>query len=214
MSFTFEVFRGAQEGNVVADKTTRILGPNEVYIETTHSGICGTDEHFLRSGQALSHEGVGFIHEMGPNVQDLYMGDLVGFGYVRYVCGNCTNCLTEGYDPAAGAPLMCGGATVWTVLTEYGVHPTDRVGVMGIGGLGHLAIKPAAAIGCHVVAFSSSDKKREEALNFGASEYHTTSHGQWVKGIRPVKHLLLCWNSNNDYTSSFRFWILTDRFIR
>jgi D-arabinose 1-dehydrogenase-like Zn-dependent alcohol dehydrogenase len=96
---------------------------------------------------------------------------------------------------------MCAGATVWTILTEYGVRPTDRVAVMGIGGLGHLAIKLAAAMGCHVVVLSSSESKREEAMAFGASEYHVFKADQEIKDLKPVNHLLLCGSASVDYQS-------------
>ncbi|KAJ5084900.1 hypothetical protein NUU61_009479 [Penicillium alfredii] len=238
MSVTFEVFRGSKEGKIVSDKTTRTIEHNEVYIQTTHSGLCGTDEHFLHSGQVLGHEGVGVVRKIGAGVTNVKEGDRVGFGYTHYVCGNCDKCLTgwdqycenkkeygshdhdigsfgegvvwdagcvvpipDGYDSADAAPLMCAGATVWTVLREYGVRPTDRVGIMGIGGLGHLAIKLAAAMGCHVVVFSSSEAKREEAFDFGASEYHVFRPGQDQIGFKPVKHLLLCGSASVDYSS-------------
>lgn len=109
--------------------------------------------------------------------------------------------IPEGYDSADAAPLMCAGATVWTVLSEYGVRSTDRVGVMGIGGLGHLAIKLAAAMGCDVVVFSSSEAKREEAFGFGASEYHVFRPGQELTDFKPINHLLLCGSANVDYPS-------------
>lgn len=238
MSITFDVYRGSKEGKIVADKTTRPLRPTDVYIETTHSGLCGTDEHFLHSGQVLGHEGVGIVRQVGEAVSHVQAGDRVGFGYTHEVCGICDHCLSgwdqycinkkeygthnhdigsfsrgvvwnagnvfkipDGYDSASAAPLMCAGATVWTCLTEYGVRPTDRVGIMGIGGLGHLAIKLAAAMGCHVVVLSSSEKKREEALQFGASEYHVFSSGQEMKDFKPLKHLLLCGSANVDYPS-------------
>lgn len=94
MSVAFEVFRGSKEGKIVGDTTTRTLGPNEVFIETTHSGLCGTDEHFLKSGIALGHEGVGIVRQIGPNVKNVKAGDRVGFGYTHYVCGTCERCLT------------------------------------------------------------------------------------------------------------------------
>jgi D-arabinose 1-dehydrogenase-like Zn-dependent alcohol dehydrogenase len=58
------------------------------------------------------------------------------------------------------APMMCAGMTVFTPLVRYGVKPTDRVGVVGIGALGHLAIQFASKMGCDVVAFSSTASKR------------------------------------------------------
>ena len=72
---------------------------------------------------------------------------------------------------AEAAPLMCGGATVFNALYSYGIKPTDRVGIMGVGGLGHLAIQFAAKMGCDVVVFSGSDSKKEEATKLGASEF-------------------------------------------
>ena len=114
---------------------------------------------------------------------------------------NCVLPIPDGYDSADAAPMMCAGATVWTVLSEYGVKPTDRVAIMGVGGLGHLAIKLASAMGCYVVVLSSSEAKREEALSFGASEYHVFRSGEDIPGLNPVNHLLLCSNVGVDYNS-------------
>lgn len=76
--------------------------------------------------------------------------------------------LPEGLDPASAGPLMCGGGTVFLPFVLHGIQPTDRVGVVGIGGLGHLAVKFARAWGCEVTAFTSSPSKRNEALSLGA----------------------------------------------
>lgn len=73
-----------------------------------------------------------------------------------------------GLDPAKAGPLFCGGITVFNPIIQCGVKPTDRVGVIGIGGLGHLAIKFLRAWGCEVTAFTSSESKREEAKQLGA----------------------------------------------
>ncbi len=74
--------------------------------------------------------------------------------------------------PRAG-PLFCGGITVFTPMVEFGVEPTDRAGVVGIGGLGHLALQFLNKWGCEVWAFTSNDSKRKEALGFGA--HHVVS---------------------------------------
>ncbi|MBT9501082.1 MAG: NAD(P)-dependent alcohol dehydrogenase [Burkholderiaceae bacterium] len=76
--------------------------------------------------------------------------------------------IPDGLDPASAGPLMCGGGTVFLPFVIHSVKPTDRVGVVGIGGLGHLAVKFARAWGCEVTAFTSSPSKREEALALGA----------------------------------------------
>jgi len=71
---------------------------------------------------------------------------------------------------AAAAPLLCAGITTWSPLRHWKVGPGKRVGVVGIGGLGHMGIKLAHALGAHVVAFTTSDSKREEARKLGAHE--------------------------------------------
>jgi uncharacterized zinc-type alcohol dehydrogenase-like protein len=77
--------------------------------------------------------------------------------------------LPEKLDVAKAGPLFCGGITVFNPIVQFDVKPTDRVGVIGIGGLGHMALKFLHAWGCDVVAFTSSDSKRDEALQFGAN---------------------------------------------
>lgn len=71
-------------------------------------------------------------------------------------------------DPASAGPLFCGGITVFGPILDFGVKPTDRVGVVGIGGLGHLAIQFLNKWGCEVTAFTSSESKAAEAIQLGA----------------------------------------------
>lgn len=73
------------------------------------------------------------------------------------------------------APLQCGGATVFTALAD--VKPNETVGVMGVGGLGHLAIQFAAKMGCRVVVLSQTDRKKDEATKLGA-HYFIATKGQ------------------------------------
>ena len=89
--------------------------------------------------------------------------------------------LPEALDPASAGPLMCGGGTVFLPFVLHGIKPTDRVGVVGIGGLGHLAVKFARAWGCEVTAFTSTASKREEALLLGA---HKTISSVDVKELK------------------------------
>ncbi len=73
-------------------------------------------------------------------------------------------------DLAAAAPLLCAGITTWSPLKHWGAGPGTKVGVVGIGGLGHMGVKLARALGTHVVAFTTSATKREDALALGAHE--------------------------------------------
>ncbi|SNS21210.1 uncharacterized zinc-type alcohol dehydrogenase-like protein [Geodermatophilus pulveris] len=81
----------------------------------------------------------------------------------------------DGLDPAAAAPLLCAGVTTWSPLRHWGAGPGRRVAVVGLGGLGHLAVKLAAALGAEVTVLSQSLKKQEDGLRLGARDYHATS---------------------------------------
>jgi uncharacterized zinc-type alcohol dehydrogenase-like protein len=71
-------------------------------------------------------------------------------------------------DAKMAGPLFCGGITVFNPIVQFGVTPTDRVAVVGIGGLGHFALQFLNKWGCEVTAFTSSDAKHDEALKMGA----------------------------------------------
>lgn len=73
-------------------------------------------------------------------------------------------------DSKLAGPLFCGGITVFNPIVQYGIKPTDRVGVVGIGGLGHMAIQFLSKWGCHVTALTSSANKAAEAKRFGAHQ--------------------------------------------
>lgn len=78
--------------------------------------------------------------------------------------------LPQGVDVQSAGPLFCGGITVFNPLVQFDIKPTDKVGVIGIGGLGHIALQFLNAWGCDVTAFTSSETKREEALEMGAHQ--------------------------------------------
>ena len=75
----------------------------------------------------------------------------------------------EGLDLAGAAPLLCAGITTYSPLRRGGVGPGKKVGIVGIGGLGHMGVKLAHALGAHVVAFTTSEAKRADALSLTAS---------------------------------------------
>jgi uncharacterized zinc-type alcohol dehydrogenase-like protein len=83
--------------------------------------------------------------------------------------------IPEGLAPAAAAPLLCAGITVYSPLRHWAAGPGMRVAVVGLGGLGHMAVQLAHAMGSDVTVLSQSLKKREDGLRLGASSYHATS---------------------------------------
>jgi uncharacterized zinc-type alcohol dehydrogenase-like protein len=76
----------------------------------------------------------------------------------------------DNLDPAAAAPLLCAGITTWSPLRHWKVGPGSKVGVVGLGGLGHMAVKLAHALGAHVVLFTTSPDKVEDGRRLGADE--------------------------------------------
>jgi uncharacterized zinc-type alcohol dehydrogenase-like protein len=73
-------------------------------------------------------------------------------------------------NPAAAAPLLCAGITTYSPMHHWGITKGKKVGVVGLGGLGHMAVKFAHALGAHVVVFTTSPNKKEDALRLGADE--------------------------------------------
>src|SRR5215471_5857103 len=98
--------------------------------------------------------------------------------------------LPENIDAVEAGPLLCGGVTVFNPLAMY-ARPTSRVGIVGIGGLGHMAVKFAAAFGCDVTAFTSSASKFDEAKGFGANHVVSSRDAAAIKKIAGSFDLLI-----------------------
>ncbi|MEO8934950.1 MAG: NAD(P)-dependent alcohol dehydrogenase [Xanthomarina sp.] len=110
--------------------------------------------------------------------------------------------LPKAIDLAKAGPLLCAGITVFNPIFIAHVKPTDRVGVIGIGGLGHLAIKFLKAWGCEVIAFSSHPDKEAQVLEMGASIVLDSTNPEALKSIRGsldfilnTTNVTLNWNS-------------------
>ena len=99
----------------------------------------------------------------------------------------------------AVAPLLCAGITTYSPLRHWGVKPGDRVGVVGLGGLGHMAVKFAKAFGAQVVLFTTSENKREDALRLGASEVVVSSDKKQMKSqLGKLDFILDCVSAPHD----------------
>lgn len=90
------------------------------------------------------------------------------------------------------APLLCAGITVFSPLIHHQINGSARLGVIGIGGLGHLALQYGKALGCHVTAFSSTSDKEEEALQFGADEFVDTGQSGALASRANTCDFILC----------------------
>jgi alcohol dehydrogenase (NADP+) len=99
--------------------------------------------------------------------------------------------LPDGLDPAAAAPLMCAGITVWEPMRAAGTGPGNRVAVAGLGGLGHLAVKLAAALGAEVTALSRTPGKADDARKLGATELLLTTDDKQMEQARGRFDLIL-----------------------
>ena len=99
--------------------------------------------------------------------------------------------LPDAIDMAKAGPLLCGGITVFSPIILAGVKPTDKVGVIGIGGLGHLAIKFLKHWGCEVIAFSSNPNKKKDILNMGASQVINSTSPEELESITGKLNFIL-----------------------
>lgn len=99
--------------------------------------------------------------------------------------------LPDGLDSGVAGPLLCGGTTVFAPLPTFDIRPTDRVGVVGIGGLGHMALQFANAWGCEVTAFTSSESKNQEAKDLGAHHVVPSRDTAAIRALAGKLDLLL-----------------------
>ena len=142
-------------------------------------GAVGADVTHLKVGQRV---GLGWHsdycctcgsclegdHNLCPTANGTIVGRHGGFAEQVRASAISVVALPDGLDPAKAGPLFCGGITVFNPLVQFDIKPYHKVGVIGIGGLGHMALKFLNAWGCDVTAFTSSKDKIKEALDLGA----------------------------------------------
>lgn len=121
-----------------------------------------------------------------PNVQTYG-----GYSESIVVDENYVLSIPENLDLAATAPLLCAGITTYSPLKHWNVGPGKNVGIVGIGGLGHMGIKIAKAMGAHVVAFTTSESKFKEAQRLGADEVVLSTDPEQMNKFRGKLHFIL-----------------------
>ena len=122
-----------------------------------HSGYCGHCHSCKTGDQNLCQTAQGTIVAHHGGFADKVRAEAVSVIEIP-----------EGIDLESAGPLLCGGITVFNPLVQFDVKSTDKVAVIGIGGLGHIALQFLNAWGCEVTAFTSSESKRHEAIGLGA----------------------------------------------
>lgn len=127
-----------------------------------------------------------------PTQQATCVGHMGGFARSIRTDGRFVFALPEALEAAAAAPLLCGGVTVFAPLRRWGVGGASRVGVIGLGGLGHLALRFLRAMGAHVTAFTSSPDKRDDALRLGADAVASSVSPREIRGLKNQLDFLLC----------------------
>jgi uncharacterized zinc-type alcohol dehydrogenase-like protein len=181
------------------------LGAHDVRVSVTHCGVCHTDIHAIDNYYGITtfpfvpgHEIVGHVSDVGRAVSDLKEGDRVGVGWQGRSCMKCEWCL-QGEEQlctdivSSGTwVLMCAGIAVYSPLQSYAKRPTQKIGIIGVGGLGHLALQFAHALDYEVTAISSSPEKKKQALAFGADHFIASNDQTSLHQAEFGFDLLLC----------------------
>ncbi len=128
-------------------------------------------------------------------------GNLTFGGYANHIVIDEAFALTvpANLDPAAAAPLLCAGITTYSPLKHWGAGPGKKIGVVGLGGLGHMALKFSHAFGAHTVLFTTSANKIDDAKKLGADEVLLTREKGWDgKHANTFDFILDCVSAEHD----------------
>ena len=141
----------------------------------------GLQQYCTGTGMTGTYNAVG---KDGLPTQGGYSGSIV-------VDENYVLRIPEALPLDAAAPLLCAGVTTYSPLRHWNVGPGSRVAVVGLGGLGHMAVKLGVAMGAEVTVLSQSLKKMEDGLRLGASNYYATSDRDTFKNLRNSFDIIL-----------------------
>jgi uncharacterized zinc-type alcohol dehydrogenase-like protein len=128
-------------------------------------GACTACERGLQ--QYCEPGSVGTYNSVDPIDGEITKG---GYGQYEVVTEDFVLAIPEGLDPAAAAPLLCAGITMFSPLKHWSVGPGMKVGIVGLGGLGHMGIKYAKALGAEVTVITTSLSKADDARRYGADD--------------------------------------------
>ncbi len=145
-----------------------------------HSGYCNHCQSCLSGDQNLC-----------PDAQGTIVGHHGGFADKVRAQAISVVKLPESISNESAGPLFCGGVTVFNPMVQFDLAPTSQVAVIGIGGLGHMAVKFLSAWGCEVTAFTSSQSKRTEALALGAHKTLDSRDSEALKAATGQFDLIL-----------------------
>ena len=117
------------------------------------------------------------------NSPDVHLGGVTYGGYSESIVvkEHFVLQVPSNLNPAGAAPLLCAGITTYSPMRHWGVTKGKKVGVVGLGGLGHMGVKFAHALGAHVVVFTTSPNKKDDALRLGADEVVISSDADQMK---------------------------------
>ena len=126
---------------------------------------------------------VGGEHNLCESTEGIIVGRHGGFADRVRTDATWAIPIPDGINPESAGPLMCGGITVFNPILQFNIKPTDHVGIIGIGGLGHMALKFLHSYGCEVTAFSSNEEKENDAKIFGANHFVNSSDSHSLEKI-------------------------------
>jgi len=138
------------------------------------------------------------------NFPDKHLGGVTYGGYSDSVVVDQRFVLhvPSNLDPAGAAPLLCAGITTYSPMRHWGVTKGKKVGVVGLGGLGHMGVKFAHALGAHTVVFTTSTHKVDDAIRLGADEVvHSRNVDEMQKHAGSFDFILDCVSANHDIHS-------------
>jgi uncharacterized zinc-type alcohol dehydrogenase-like protein len=130
-------------------------------------------------------------HNLCGSIQPTILGRHGGFADKVRASATSVVAIPKGINMETAGPLFCGGITVYNPLVQFNIKPTDRVAVIGIGGLGHIALQFLNAWGCEVTAFTTSEDKKKEVLELGAHKALNSRNDDEIKSAKNSFDLII-----------------------